>query len=359
MDTNERFIFLLQQFRDGNISIVEQDELFSLIASHEFDHLLEQQISRDIHNQEKTGADLPPHVSQEIIRNILSAEKMTAKIIPAKRSYKTWYWSAAAVLIMALVSYFFLSGNNNTARSFSEVIPVGTIAVNNSSDTTRTINLSDGSKITLQPQSTLHYPDQFSDSIREVYFEGQAFFEIAHNAKKPFLVYSNRIITKVLGTSFYIDTKTTNGNEEVSVRTGKVQVFENSKMQIKKQQAPSVIIIPNQRAIYEPAKRIFETTLVEKPHPIIREPGARPDLNVAENKNLIYEQERLQNIFRQLEEIYGIEIIIDNQDLNNCVFTGDLSDEDLFTKLKIICLTTGSSYEINNTKILVKGQGCN
>jgi len=357
MNTNDRFIFLLQRFRDGDISVTEQDELFNLMASPEFDGILEQQISDDLHSREKTGADLPPHISQEIIRNILSAEKMTAEIIPLRKSYRAWYWSAAAVLILGIIGYF-LSGGTNTPTSFEEVIPGGILAVNNTADTSRVVELNDGSRVTLQPHSTLHYPSVFSDSTREVYFEGKAFFEIERNPLKPFLVYSNRIITKVLGTSFYIDTKTASGNEEVSVRTGKVQVFENAKMVVKEHPGSSIIITPNQRAIYEPGKRLFETTLVEKPQPLIKELAEKQLPPPAEKKKFIYEQEKLQHIFRQLEEMYGIEIITENPNLNNCVFTGDVSDEDLFTKLKIICLTTRSSYEINNTKILIKGQGC-
>jgi transmembrane sensor len=49
---------------------------------------------------------------------------------------------------------------------------------------------------------------------------------------------------------------------------------------------------------------------------------------------------------------------VENENLNNCLFTGDLSAQDLYTKLRILTLTINASYEINGTKILLKGEGC-
>lgn len=358
MNKKERFISLLQQLKEGTISVAEQDELFNLMASHEYDTLLEEQIAMDLQHREPAGAGLPPHISQEIMRNILSAEKITADIIPLKRNRKTWYWTAAAViLVMALSGYFILS-KNNTQKSFAEVIPHNILLVENTGSRDKTIELSDGSKITLEPNSILHYPKNFSDSTREIYFEGQAFFEISHNPKKPFLVYSNRIVTRVLGTSFFINTNTPEGNEEVSVRTGKVQVSENEKIMEKIRPGSSIIITPNQKAIYEPEKRLFETTLVEKPQPLIKEENNIVPVQIPLQKKLVFEQEKLQSIFHQLEDLFGVEIIPENPNLNNCAFTGDVSDEDLFTILKTICLSTRSSYVVYGTKILIKGQGC-
>ncbi|MBS1654030.1 MAG: DUF4974 domain-containing protein, partial [Bacteroidetes bacterium] len=96
----------------------------------------------------------------------------------------------------------------------------------------------------------------------------------------------------------------------------------------------------------------------DKPQPLVKEKSGKDTLLITSHFRFNYEQEKLENIFDQLEATYGIEIIPENPNLNNCVFTGDLSGEDLFTKLKILCLTTQSSYEINGTRVLMKGHGC-
>ncbi|MGB3006133.1 MAG: FecR family protein [Chitinophagaceae bacterium] len=359
MNKKEHFNQLLQLYVEGSISISEQDELFRLLASHQYDSLLEQHIENNLkENYNGKLADLPPHISQEIARNILAAEKRNTELMPVKRTFKLWHWAAAAsVLLVISVAYYFLSFNKKEI-SFTAAIPANNVQNKNTSDSIQLIVLSDGSKITLQPNSILHYPEKFSDSSREVYLEGKAFFEVTRNPQKPFLVYSKHIITRVLGTSFFINTETASGNEEVSVRTGKVQVSENTNMQAGSKQLIPVIITPNQKAIYEPEKRLFETTIVEKPQPLIKE-AHENESPASVITRFVYEQENLAIVFRQLERAYGIEIIPENPNLNNCVFTGDIADEDLFTILKQICLATKSTFEINGTKVLIKGDGCN
>lgn len=364
MEKNDRFSFLLQQYTSGNISDDEQDELFELLSTSQFDSDLSSMIQKELkEGRFDKSADLPPHIAQEIIRNIFKAEKNTAQILPIrKRSFRIWHWVAAAaasVIFIALSVYFYgYSSKNFNQKSFTAFIPGNTISEYNSTQKEEVLTLSDGSRITLQPKSTLHYPRQFSAGKREVYLEGEAFFQITKNPQKPFLVYYNNIITKVLGTSFTINTNPQTGNVEVVVKTGRVQVSENEKLVKGDELNNAVIVTPNQKAIYKTETRLFETTLVEKPEPIADDDHTHIESQPNHKENFIYDQEKLLNVFKQLEERYGIEIITENANLNNCVFTGDVSDQDLYTKLKIICLTTNSSYEINGTKILIKGKGC-
>jgi hypothetical protein len=360
MDTDKlaRFSQLLHLYQKGNISPVEQDEFFALIATHQFDALLEQEIDVDFKIGFEGGkAELPPHISQEIIRNILSAERAAAAVIPIQRKRPALGWVAAAVLVAAVSLYYFINDRGQKLRTQAFAGKAQTMQ--NSSDTARAILLSDGSRVVLDPHSTLYFPQTFADSVREVYLDGRAFFEVTHIPGRPFLVYSDHIITKVLGTSFYVNTHTTSGNEEVSVKTGRVQVFENTKANPKQNTATPIIITPNQKAVYEPEKRFFETTIVDKPAPILKEFVRNAGTHKTQDSlRFNYDQERLENILLQLDSTYGIEIIPENPSLNNCIFTGDLSGDDLFTKLKILCLTTQSSYEINGTRILIKGSGC-
>lgn len=359
MNKEERFSLLLRLYLEGNITVSEQDEFFDLLATQEFDQLLEKQIADDLlRGREPVSAGLPPHISQEIMRNIVSAEKMAAGIIPERKSYRLLYRIAAAAVVLVAVTAYFLFIRKSAEQSFVSTIPHNTIINRNNSAVAKRVVLADGSQVTLQPQSALYYPSSFSDSSREVYLQGRAFFEVTHNPKKPFLVYTQRIITRVLGTSFYINSEAANGNEEVSVRTGRVQVSENNKVLHDSRPSSSIIVTPNQKAVYEYEKRQLEATLVEKPQPVPPENSPQSRLAVSASPHLVYEQEKLEKIFHQLEGIYGIEIIIENPAISNCSFTGDLSEEDLFLKLKSICLATRSSYEINGTRILIKGKGC-
>jgi transmembrane sensor len=358
MTNNNRLNHLLDLYLSGNISADEHDEMFELLSTHKYDELLGKSIQKDLAGAlSSKAADLPPHIAEEIVRNIFNAEKNTSRVLPLKNhSYYLWRW-AAAVIVIALAGYFLFSPTRAGKKelSFYSLIPDSTIIKINNTNKQEVVILNDGSHIILQPHSSLHYARQFAADKREVFLEGEAFFQVAKNPAKPFLVYYNNIVTKVLGTSFNVNTNAQTGNIEVSVKTGKVQVYENDKL-LKSRGNKAVILTPNQKVIYIPQDRLFETALVEKPQPLlINDEKEHTDTIVP----FVYDQEKLLNVFKHIEANYGIEIILENSNLNNCVFTGDVSRQDLYTKLKIICLTTNASYEINGTKILIKGNGCN
>ena len=87
-----------------------------------------------------------------------------------------------------------------------------------------TILLSDGTKVKLNSETSLRYPEYFSDSVRIVYLKGEAFFEVERDESKPFIVISKGIRTKVLGTSFDIRAYPDEVELSVGVVEGKVQV---------------------------------------------------------------------------------------------------------------------------------------
>jgi hypothetical protein len=141
----------------------------------------------------------------------------------------------------------------------------------------------------------------------------------------------------------------------VEVSTGKVQVSENLKLSKSATTITPVIITPNQKVSYDKTIRRFETTIVS--HPVFVLNNEEPE--ILDPHALLFDQQKLSNVFSQLEKFYKIEITVENAALYNCVFTGDISHLDLFSALKIITITTNADYEVNGTKILIKGKGCN
>lgn len=364
MDNNDRFGYLVQQYSIRALSIPEQEELFEMIISNKYDASLSRIILKELQDsRSKEKADLPPHISEEIIRNIFKAEKNISAMLPvAKSPFHIWLLAASAACIAGLIfsiSYFTTPIQKFNTAFFNALIPDSAVTKFNSTGQSQVVILSDSSKVTLQPQSSINYPKHFTADKREVYLKGEAFFQITKNPRRPFLVYYNNIITKVIGTSFNINTNPATGNVEVVVKTGKVQVYENEELLKRQEQNNAVIITPNQKAIYKEENRLFQTTLVETPLPIIANEVINTDSIPIKKEPFIYEQAKLSDIFQHLIKRYGIDIVVENDNINNCLFTGDISDNNLYNKLKIICLTTNASYEINGTTILVKGKGCN
>ncbi len=362
MDSNQRFSYLLNLYIKGTISYAEHDEFFNLVATGDYDSILGPVIGKTLTEADAhPGVNLPGHVAHNLVRNILDTDKSNA--VSPKRSHvlrlAAKWLAAASLLLVTAISFYSIVSKNNSNRFVSDFVKNSTKKTTNNTDRPLAVLLPDGSRIVLQPKSSLFYSSSKFAGKREVYMEGEAFFKIAKNPLKPFYVYYNKVVTKVLGTSFNIKTNRHTGNIEVAVLTGKVQVYENDKIVNYRQDNMSVIVTPNQKAIYETKKLFFETVLVDKPVPI---PVIDDEKTLVETKvkpvDFDFDNTHLSEVLQKLGDSYGIEIIVSNEDIYNCVFSGDVTKQDLFSKLKIICLATGCEYEINRTKILIKGDGC-
>ncbi len=110
--------------------------------------------------------------------------------------------------------------------------------------------LPDGSKVTLNHGSTLKVPRKFANNSRKVYFEGEAFFEIAPDPAHPFIIKAGNADVKVLGTSFNVRSYTNNQNVEVAVKTGRVEVEGT----INKNADNKIVLAKNQKGIVSAEK---------------------------------------------------------------------------------------------------------
>jgi hypothetical protein len=359
MNTNSRLQFLLKKYIDGDIDLIQQDELFELITQDSNNELIFNEIAADLFNtDDEITADLPPHIAEDIIRNIFKSEPAVNQIIAFKsnrRKIINAFAIAAAFIGVICLGYFSFNIQKVPSSNFEAIIPNDIEYYVNNTKGVKEIHLSDSTKVFLEPGSILHFDKQFKGDNREVYLEGEAFFNVKKNPRKPFLVYYNNIVTKVLGTSFRVGMNKSNGQFVVEVKTGRVQVSENVKLTKSEKIVTPVIITPNQKAIYDVSSRRFETTLVNHPLQVI----TNEEIAVVEPHSLLFDQQKLLTVFEQIEKVYQIDIAVENAAMYNCVFTGDISNLDLFSSLKIICITTNSAYEVNGTKILIKGKGCN
>ena len=267
-----------------------------------------------------------------------------------------WQYSLVAsfVGIILIGSLWFY--NNKQVISATSMVSAkaneGYLNETNSTKSPKKLQLEDGSTVIIYPGSKLAYPRHFSGASREVYLEGEAFFTVSKNPGRPFYVYSKQIVMQVLGTSFGISDK--QGQLEVAVKTGKVAVYENReqlKLNAGEQKSNGVIITPNQKVTYYQQERHFITSVADQPVPVLKEPGEQKKLAL----NFNYSEAPVAKVLEDLENTYELEIVIENEKIKNCLFTGDLTDENLFNKLEGICLVFGADYEVKGTKILLKG----
>ncbi|MCF1713715.1 FecR family protein [Flavihumibacter sp. RY-1] len=358
---NERLAFLLERYKSNRITDLELDEFLNYLAGQDEQSLLAAKVMADLQAEPLKGTDLPPHIAQDIMRNILQSEKKVVELLPGKKSYqKRWVWVAAAAIILLIGMVPVLTrliNKNSDGESISSVLNQNYLAKKNTGQQPLTLSLPDGSIVTLQPGAIIRYDQSFGKSGRKTHLTGNASFDVTKNPLLPFYVYNRQVVTKVLGTSFDIISDPNQNNVSVIVKTGKVQVMENASITMDSSKLAVVIVTPNQKAVYSENSRRFETSLVELPL-ALKEHVAPGNFKEIAAGSLQFEQSSIDQVLVKLAETFGIEVLVENENLNNCLFTGDLNNQDFFTSLKIICLTINASYEVIGTRVLVKGNGC-
>jgi hypothetical protein len=209
------------------------------------------------------------------------------------------------------------------------------------------ITLPDGSHVLLGKNANIIVAENFGVKTRTVYLTGEAFFTVTKNEKIPFFVHVDNLITEVIGTSFKISKPSSDKLIEVSVKTGKVSVYTHDEKSMNK--SNGVIITPNQKAVFNLISRTINESVIDVPLVILQ--------NVKKS-DFEFDDVSVHEIFKKMQQIYGIEIIQVNSNINRCVFTGDLNGLDMFRQLEFICSSINANYEVRGSSIFINGEGC-
>jgi len=201
----------------------------------------------------------------------------------------------------------------------------------------------------LQPGSKIRYDHAFNKKPREIYLEGEAFFEVKRDETRPFLVYTHEVTTKVLGTSFTVKALREDKNITVAVKTGRVSVYAHATSQLQSN-ANETILTPNQQIVYNRTANTVSRMLVENPLAIVP---------AEEIKRMHFEEASVSEIFKALEKVYGVDMVFDEKLFSACTLTTSISDETIYDRLDIICKAIGATYSVEEFQIEIDGPGCN
>ena len=347
--TNESFLNFYFQKNENDVldweEWQEDDAERTALVKNAFQLLDKLSLKWDETEIKKQFSELENRISTD------SLVEMTEEKEPNLRVSYRWWMAAAASFLLVLTVGLGYYVKNKTAERF---------AIENSDPNKSTIyTLTDGSTVTLKGKSKLSIAPDFNQTNRTVFLTGEAFFDVAKNADKPFLIYTGDIVTKVLGTSFtikspFIDENTEGGKKvEVEVVTGKVSVFKKDNTTKKGQLAENgVVITPNQKVTYLIEDEHFVTGIVDKPI-LLKEVAKQPELVVFK-----FEETPLSVVLKKLETAYGISILLSNDKMNDCTMSVDLTKQPLLGKLDLICAILKAHYEVKGTNILISGRGC-
>ncbi|SMB99160.1 FecR family protein [Hymenobacter roseosalivarius DSM 11622] len=289
------------------------------------------------------------------IETVIQAPTSAHEVFPMWR-LNPLRWAVAALLVLGLgFGVLLLQPQRAPVTAARLAVPHTTPSLSANQWITHTnvtsqvvrLALADGSTVRLQPRSTLRYPQQFTNAKREVFLQGEAFFEIARNPVKPFLVVTDKVVTTVLGTSFTVRAYPEQPQALVMVRTGRVRVSPrpSGAGSAAGRMAAPLELMPNQQVAYSPQVLEMRKELVERPALLIPRPFAFDDRPVTE-------------VIQALEHAYGVPIVYDEEVLMGCTVRLLFKDEPMFEKLDLLCKALGATYERAGTKVIFHSKGC-
>jgi transmembrane sensor len=326
------FDIVLQKYLSGAQSPEEEKFILDYLENHPFD-------------------ETPVFEAEKVVIGNRIRKKLHKGTVgrPVYLRLLPWVKGIAATVAIVSVCWFLLEKTESTGFLNPEAITTqGVVEIKNTSKKPQRVSLEDGSVVILKEKSSLSFPEHFGDERRLVYLHGEAFFEIKRDPAKPFVVSTGNLSTQVLGTSFTVKSYDDARSIEVLVKSGRVSVYEVAD----KASANSngVILTRNQKITFDKKSKKMELSIVEKP--------VISALELSAFQGFTFLETPVKEMFSLLEKAYGIDIVIENDAVELCRFTGDLTNLTLFDQLDLICKSLNASYERRGTTLFVRGEGC-
>ena len=216
-------------------------------------------------------------------------------------------FAATLLLFLSLSVTFFYVGKQSSAKQdniawFETVTPYGA--------QTKVI-LPDKTVVWINSGSSLKYNKSFDKKVREVYLDGEAYFEVAHDSLKPFVVKSEALDIKVLGTRFNVKAYRNEETVDVCLAQGKVDVHFNEKTS----SLPNVVMKPNQMVSYNKSSAKMDLTEVDTSDALAWVGGS-----------LSFHEASFVEMSKQLERKFNVRIQIKSRTLKNEIFTGSFDN---------------------------------
>lgn len=320
MPSTERINYLFRRFFDKTYTAEEREELMEYLRHSEYDQhvkdLIEESWSEDLPEYEQA-----PDRADAIFRYITQHQEAAE---PVGRVIKGTKWMRYAAGMAATVLLAFTAWYLWPAADSPSAMPLAAshIEYQCNGGERETFVLPDGTTVKLNSNSSLTVPDDFAKKTRSVSLKGEAFFDVAHDAARPFIITTNQMQIKVLGTSFNVkayeednvfETAVIRGSVEVTLARSsqKVVLHPNEKISLNNNAvtavhgetaAPKQQSVPEKIATVQPVTRDRDSSIVE--------------ISWTEDK-LAFAGEAFPDMIKKIERWYNIKVLFDNEAVAN------------------------------------------
>nr|WP_321405440.1 FecR domain-containing protein [uncultured Carboxylicivirga sp.] len=255
--------------------------------------------------------------------------KVSSEIHQKQHKHISMQWkkivSVAASLIFILAAYVLIKNlvpNNKLLQVLAQ------------NEITQ-VELEDGTLVDLNIGSSLQYPESFNTETRNVHLNGEAFFDVARNEQKPFIIETQNLRIKVLGTSFNVKANALNGDENVSVTSGRVEVWHMGE---------HVVLEKGEAANFNlEAKQLIKSSVTDV------------NYNAWKTREIEFENVTLTEAIAVIQSVYHIKIETDNEiKPDSLMLKAQFSHDDLEHVLNVVCQTFNLTYTQQNDKYQIQ-----
>lgn len=253
------------------------------------------------------------------------------------RQFHSSRWAAAiAIFLVSLVLLYSYFGSQK--KTMSKQVAIEYLEKTNPPGFKSTMKLPDGSTVKLNADSRLKIPNNFNVELREVILEGEAFFEIAKNESKPFIIHTGDVQTTVKGTSFNVNAFPETGQVVVAVVTGVVEVLNENKTST----INTLLLTPNEIAFYNKSNSELKKSIDY-------------DKNILAWKDdkLVFSSAQFNEIVLTLERWYGVKFDIRKKVEMKKGFKGEYESETLKNILETVSYTGNFKFKIEGKKVII------
>ncbi|HEV8515345.1 MAG TPA: FecR family protein [Cyclobacteriaceae bacterium] len=243
------------------------------------------------------------------------------------------YRIAAAILLLIGFSaafYFF----NSSKQSPSTIV----WETRQTSNEVAELNLPDGSAVKINRKSVIKWQRKFDGRDREILLEGEAYFDVAHDPGKPFVVSTQEVKIKVLGTAFNILDNKEQKEIETIVTRGKVLMYTRDRQ---------IVIEAGMKGTYHKQTKELTLTKMKNSNSI-----------AYATHSLSFSESTLKDVTDQLSRAYGVQFIFENKKIQDCRLTTECQNKSLAFIMDVISESLNLTYTIKNNTVYISGDGC-
>lgn len=246
-------------------------------------------------------------------------------------NWKSWYRVAAVIFFfLASVSIYYLI--SSSGRNDIEIVQSEFILKNNPAGQKTRINLPDGSVCWLNSESEVKFLSNFSDSSRDIYLKGEAYFEVAKDKNRPFIVHAPTISITALGTVFNVNSFPDEPKETVTLIEGKISVSCKDNFFSE--------ILPGEAVSYDKEKKTSAKMKVDPNEAIIWKNGI-----------IQFNKETYHTVFSKLERWYGVKFKIIGKPIDDLKYSASFKNELLVNILESISYGHEFEFKIDGKNV--------